>query len=82
MQLARFARTLGLLLVLGSYGLLAGCGSGGQQGSFAEEKAAGKALATERKELQQERKAAKRQGKGRNTKSTESAIKRERAGDD
>ena len=82
MQLARFARTVGLFLILGSDGLVAGCGSGGEQGASGEGKAVGKVLAAERKELQQERKAAKRQGKGKNTKSLESATNLERAGKD
>jgi hypothetical protein len=75
MRLVRLARTAGLLLVLSSDGLLAGCGPGGQQGTSADGKTPGKVYAAERKELQEERKQAKRQGKGTSTKSTGSADK-------
>jgi hypothetical protein len=80
MRLARFARAAGLLLVLSFDGLVAGCGPVGQQGTSAEGKTPGKIFAAERKELQQERKQAKRQGKGRSTKSTGSAEKPEPGG--
>jgi hypothetical protein len=60
MQLARFVLTVVLFVMLGLASFVAGCGSGGGQGSSAEEKAAGKIIAeATRKSHQESRKLLK-----------------------
>jgi hypothetical protein len=64
MQLARFDRILGLLLVLGCAGFLGGCGWGAKQVSPDEDKAAGKAIEADMRKFYQGLKAKKAEGTG------------------
>jgi hypothetical protein len=59
MQLRRFVQALGLVLVLGVFSSVVGCGSGPQEGALAEQKDTGKARGEAQKALHQQLKQAK-----------------------